>query len=344
MKASWLFLALLAATSPAFAAERSGEVLAGAQLGMAKLYGAGQVAGLEGYQSGFFIEASPAVVVTVDSAVLDGSIVTVVDAYGERCEGRVVGRDAASGLALVECPDGVEAPAAFEFADNVDARLSVRVWALSNCFGIAAGDEPVTVQRGRIAATVSMPTASTTDEVRPTLGAPEPGTMVFLLDAVTSNPGAGGGVVIDEAGRLIGVLGAECRSPTTGAWLNYALPSAAAQEAVRRVRDQAGGGSTDRAALQRRPRDVLNEIGLGLIPTITARTPAYVERIDADSPAGEAGCEPDDLVVAVDGATVGTVEAAGVAIARGLARDGEVELTLLRNDRLVTLTLRGDAP
>ena len=323
------------------AAEREASPLAHAQLAMVKLYGAGQVAGLEGYQSGFFLGGEPELIVTVDSAALDGSGVSIVDAYGERYEGRIVDRDAASGLVLLECPAGIEPPSAFAIQEGVGARLAQRVWALSNCFNIAGGDEPVTVQRARIATVTSMPASPADADGRPTIGAPAAGSPVLVLSAVTSNPGAGGGVVIDEAGRLLGVIGAEYRSPVTGAWLNYALTADAVSAAIARVRNQSGDATADRQATET-PSFALRRVGLGLIAAITRRTPAFVERVGEGSAAAEAGVEPDDLIVAVGGATVGTVEAAGAAIGRGLARDGEVELTVLRDERLMTLTLRGD--
>lgn len=340
---NWLRVStiLLAAWSPLMAAERKTDPLIGAQLAIAKLYGAGQTAGLEGYQSGFFIGGEPALVVTVDSAALDGATVSIVDAYGERYEGRIVGRDAVSGLVMLECPAGIEPPSALAVPDGVGVRLAQRVWALSNCFNIAAGDEPVTLQRARVAALASMPASSAEGDGRPAVGAPTAGSPVLMLSAVTSNPGAGGGVVIDDAGQLLGVIGAECRSPVTGAWLNYALTADAVSAAIARIRDQSGDSSIDQLAKEN-PSFVLRRVGLGLVAAITKRTPAFVERVGEGSPAAKAGVKPDDLIVAVSGATVGTVEAAGAAIERGLTRDGEVELTVLRDERLVTLTLRGD--
>ena len=112
--------------------------------------------------------------------------------------------------------------------------------------------------------------------------------------------------------------------------------------AITRIRDQSSDASVDQLAKEN-PSVVLRRVGLGLVAAITKRTPAFVERVADASPAAKAGVEPDDLIVAVGGATVGTVEAAGAAIERGLGRDGEVEMTVLRDERLVTLTLRGDA-
>ncbi|TWT96093.1 Serine protease Do-like HtrB [Botrimarina colliarenosi] len=338
-------LGLLLCHAMAFGATSSpdAEPLQRAQLAIAKLYGAGRVAGLEGYQTGGFFPGSPVLVVTADSAALDGGRVTLVDAYGERCEARVTGRDASTGLVLLECPESYEAPSHFQLAETVTPRPAQRVWALSNCFGVAAGDELVTVQRGRIAALAPMPTATDPEQYRPTLGVPEPGATVLMLDAVTSNPGAAGGVVVDTDGVLLGVLGAECQSPTTGAWINYALPVEAVNAAIERIR---AGSAPDRDPLRDafRTGRLFAHSGLGLIPRINARTPAYVERVEPGSPADNAGCEPDDLIVAVDGATVGAVDSATAAIERGFTRRQTAVLTLLRGEQLVTITLRGDAP
>ncbi len=320
--------------------------LARVQDAVVKVYGLGGVAGLEGYQSGLFIEGESPRVITVDSPVLDGRSVTLIDALGDRCEGQVLGRDPMTGLALIGCPDSALPPSAIDLTAPAPPRRGLPVWALSNAFAIAIGNEPVTVQRGRVAAVAPMPLpiASVGGVRRPAIGAPSPGTRVVLLDAVTSNPGAGGGVVVDDRGTVVGLLGAECRSPITGAWINYALPTPAVRDAVARIQQQGDTASQSTPRGVASSRAVLRQIGLTLIPSITPRAPAFIEQVASNGPAAEAGCRADDLVVAVRGVTIGTAESAASAIATAFRDSDRVELTLLRGREIVNLTIRRAAP
>ncbi|MEO0530481.1 MAG: S1C family serine protease, partial [Planctomycetota bacterium] len=341
------FSLLLASATATAADSNRYDVIERCQQAVAKVYGSGGVAGLENYQSGTFLDGEPVRVLTVDSAVLEENTVSVVDALGDRCEATLVGRDARTGLALLECPAAFSPPVTVDLGSAETARLGQRVWVVSNAFGIATGDEPVSVQRGRLAAFASMPTSSNNAAAsyRPTLGAPSAGTPVLLLDAITSNPGAGGGVVFSHTGSVFGIVGAECRSPSTGAWVNYALPAETANEAVGRLLARSGGSGRDVAPLpQRRVREALRSLGLRLIPPITDRAPAYVEYVTPGGVADAAGCVPDDLIVAIAGATVGTVETAERMLTTEWERAARVELLVLRDNRLVTLLLEGAAP
>lgn len=324
------------------AAATLADALPAAQTAIVKVYGLGGVAGLEGYQTGVYVEESGAVI-TVDSTVLESGVATLVDAYGDKYEGRVVGRDAATGLALLACPDSVTPPGVLSLEGAREARRGESVWALSNAFAIAEGDEPVTAQGARVAAIARM--ANNLDEGRfgAAIGTPRPGSTVLLLDAVTSNPGAGGGPLIDRRGRLLGVLGAECRSPLTGVWINYAVPADAVREAVARIRSGQSERLETRAKRHALARTRLREIGVVLIPAVTRRAPPFVERVVQGSQADRAGLRADDLIVAVEDAPVGVGEAAAATIVDRLG-DGPIELAVLRDQRILLLTLPRVAP
>lgn len=322
-------------------------VLSRCQLSMVKVYGVGGIAGLEEYQSGVFLTGAPTRVLSIDSAVLEEGSVTLVDAHGERCQGQVVGRDGPTGLVLIECPKAFSPPATIDRDDITEPRIGQRVWILSNAFSIATGDEPVTVQRGRLSTFAPMPTSGVNAGAgyRPTIGTPTAGTPVLLLDAITSNPGTGGGVVFADDGAVLGIVGAECRSPNTGAWINYALPAKTAFQAAQRIVERAGETRREPSVNGgRRVREAMRGVGLRMIPAITRRAPAYVEYVLTNGPADRAGCLPDDLIVAVAGVTVGSVDAAQAAITRELERSDRIELTVLRENQLVSLRIEGTAP
>src|SRR6185295_10367940 len=95
-----------------------------------------------------------------------------------------------------------------------------RVFAFSNLFGIAAGDEPVSMLHGVISAVAPL-------EARRGAFSNNFHGNVYVVDAAANNPGAAGGALTDSHGRLVGMLGKELRSSLTDTWLNYALPVAA---------------------------------------------------------------------------------------------------------------------
>ncbi|MEQ8848422.1 S1C family serine protease [Botrimarina sp.] len=335
-------LAVLGLSPPARATDAGGapaaSVVSNAQDAVVKLFGAGGVAGLEGYQTGVFIDDTGALL-TIDSPVLDGGAVALVDALGDRYEGRVEGVDRLTGLALVRSESTEPPPAWIDLQPRDAPRRGERLWVLSNAFKIAAGAEPVTVQRARSAGVVAMPLAGGPlgGPNRPPIGAPAPGTPVLLLDAVTSNPGAGGGLVLDESGEAVGLVGAECRAESTGAWVNYALPTAAVAGALERL---ASGASAETGAeVANSSRRPFEEFGVFLIPEIMARTPAYVEGVAPGSAAETAGLRPDDLIVAVGGASTGALQAARRLAAESLRQTGAIELLVLREGEIVEIVL-----
>ncbi|QDT68072.1 Putative serine protease HhoA precursor [Planctomycetes bacterium MalM25] len=335
-------LCLMASADPRAAASGVAGDLQAAQASVVKVYGLGGVAGLEGYQTGVFVESS-GVVVTIDSTVLESGAVSLVDAYGDRYEGRVVGRDAETGLALVACPESTTPPGFLTLEGARQPRRAEPVWALSNAFAIAEGNEAVTAQRGRLAAITRMPVSVDAERTRTSVGVPRVGSTVLLLDAVTSNPGAGGGVVIGRGGVLLGVLGAECRSSLTGSWINYAVPASAVRDAIGRIRSGERSVLTSQSDRDALDRARLREIGIVMIPAVTRRTPPFVERVVAKSLADRAGLRADDLIVAVSDTPIGVGEAAAAAIVEESSR-AEVELTVVRGQRVLTLTLPRVAP
>ena len=92
--------------------------------------------------------------------------------------------------------------------------------AFSNLFGIATGDEPVSMLHGVVSAVAPL------DARRGAFATNFRGD-VYVVDAAANNPGAAGGALTDSQGRLLGMLGKELRSSLTGTWLNYALPVSA---------------------------------------------------------------------------------------------------------------------
>src|SRR5262249_55605374 len=91
------------------------------------------------------------------------------------------------------------------------------VLAFSNQFLIATREEPMSVQRGVVAAYTQHKGR------RGIFDAPYNGS-VYLIDAITNNPGAAGGVLTTRKGELLGIIGRELRNRLSDTFINYAVP------------------------------------------------------------------------------------------------------------------------
>jgi serine protease Do len=163
---------------------------------------------------------------------------------------------------------------------------------------------------------------------------------VYVIDAVTNNPGAAGGALTTLDGRLIAMLGRELKNSQTQTWLNYAVPMSELTDAILAIekgetRPQENPGADPDNANAISPM----ALGLVLVPDIVARTPAYIDEVLADSAAAKAGLAPEDLIVFLNSDLVGSVEALNEALAK-LAPGDDVQLTVRRGDDLVTVTIR----
>ncbi|HEY2761241.1 MAG TPA: trypsin-like peptidase domain-containing protein, partial [Pirellulales bacterium] len=180
-----LFLAasVAALLSPLNArAANTGDVIRDAQHKTVKIYGAGGVRGLDAYQSGFLISAD-GYALTVFSHVLDADTITVTLDDGRKFDAKLVGADPRLDVAVLKL-DASDLPY-FDLHNAATAQEGTRVLAFSNLFGVANGDEPVSVLHGTIA------TVTTLSARRGAYETAYQGT-VYVLDAMTNNPGAAG--------------------------------------------------------------------------------------------------------------------------------------------------------
>ncbi len=314
---------MLAATAVAEEATTPQQVAAAAARKVVKIYGAGGVQGLEGYQSGIIISPDGRIA-TALSTVLDSDGLDCVLDDGRRFEARLVGVDPRRELAVLVI-EAVDLPAFTPREERVTA--GTRVLAISNLFGVAVGDERASVQRGVVAAVVPL------EARRGAADAPYTGA-VYVLDCTTNNPGSPGGAVVDSQGRLLGILGKELRATASGIWLNYALP---ADELARGCTEILAGTAGTPPATSATPLD-LRSLGLVLVPDLLARTPPFVESVVPGSAAAQAGLRPDDLVIAVGSRAVASCDAVQRAVG-GVPEGDAVRLSLIRAGVIVECDL-----
>ncbi|HTI51303.1 MAG TPA: trypsin-like peptidase domain-containing protein [Planctomycetaceae bacterium] len=290
-----------------------------------KIFGAGGIRGLHAYSTGFLVSPKGHLV-TVWSHVLDDQSVTVVLHDGRRLEGKILGAEPQLDLAVLKI-EGDDFPY-FDLDDAISAPVGTRVLAYSNMFKVAAGDEPVSVLHGVIAARTKLSARKGSFET-PYAGP------VYVVDAITNNPGSGGGVLTTRDGTLVGMIGKELRNAQTNTWVNYAIPIGELKPVIGEIisgKFVAKSDHPEDAANPRRYAPV--DFGIVLVPDVLYRTPAFVDSVIAGSPAEKAGIRPNDLVLFVNDELVQSCRMLREDLGRLEAGD-TLKLVLRRGNALV---------
>ena len=292
-----------------------------------KLYGAGGIRGLESYQTGILVSSSGHILTVLSTAIDSEAIDCVLD-DGRRYAASLVGADLHRELAVLKI-EGINLPYFKISADSPRQAIGTRVLALSNLFGVAVGDERVSIQHGVVAAHVPL---------RARRGSHEAAYRgdVYILDCTTNNPGSPGGCLINWQGDCIGMLGKELRSAQNATWLSYAIPTnelALGLDAVLSGRDDQPLADERQAS-----NFDIRSLGLELVPDLLNLTPPFVEAIVPDTQAAEAGLQTDDLIVAVGNRTVTSQRGLRHELSYLIPGD-PIQLNIIRNGRIVLIDL-----
>jgi len=295
-----------------------------------KLHGAGGFRGIEAYQSGFVISAD-GLLLTVSSTVLDTDHVNVTLNDGRRFEARLLGVDPRLEIAVLKI-EASDLPH-FDLNRAEDVEEGARVLAFSNMFNVATGNEPVSVQHGSVLSKTQM------DARRGSYRTPYRGP-IYVLDAVTSNPGTAGGALVTQTGRLVGLLGKELTNARNNTWLNHALPIGELRASVEEIRSGKfiAAGSDDQRKKPDRSLDV-SVLGMVLVPDVVDRTPPYVDQVRPGSPAQREGVQPDDLIVLLDDRLIQSCKSLAAEL-EYVDREDPIRLTLLRDGELLEVSLK----
>ncbi|NUR07664.1 MAG: PDZ domain-containing protein [Nocardioidaceae bacterium] len=266
----------------------------------------------EGHES-----VGSAVVLTAESHLLtnahvvgraDGGVAEFADGTIARFD--VVGRDRLSDIAVIRADREVPTPPDYGDADSL--LVGSLVVAVGNPLGLSG-----TVTAGVVSALGrSMPVRTAT--------AARLIEDVIQTDAAL-NPGSSGGALADGRGRVVGI-----NTAVAGVGLGLAVPINATTHQI--IHALMHDGRVRRAYL-------------GLVSTPAHLTPAQVERfgrrtalrvveVVETSPAAMSGLRAGDLVLAVDGVTLGDAQ----SLQKRLFADAigqRLEITVLRNGALV---------
>lgn len=326
--ADWILgvVLLLVGVSQLPAADPASE--ADVQPKVVKLFGAGGISGLQSYGTGFLISPNGHIA-TVLSHLLDGDAVSVVLSNGRRLPGKLEAVEPKLDLALIKVEaDGLEY---FDLSQTAAGGPGTRIYAFSNMFKVATGDEPLSVQHGIISARTKL--AARRGRFASNYSGP-----VYVVDAITNNPGSAGGALTTRDGKLLGMLGRELRDSQSQVWVNYVVPigelAPTLQAMVRG--EYSREAVTDPTANQREipPRT----FGLILVPDIVFRTPAYIDEVLPGSAAEQAKLQPDDLIVFLNGKVVSSVRTLQTELNQ-LQPGQDAEFIVRRGSELVTVKI-----
>ncbi len=266
------------------------EAISYAQQRLVKVYGA--TAGrVDGYSSGIVI-SEDGLILTMQGVYLNGRNIRVTMPDGQKHQATVLKRDRTLQLALLRIP--IPTPDYFELSEQEVGHKGDWVVTLSNAFKVADGVEPMSVNLGIISLRTSIEARLGPRDVA------YRGPLV-LIDAITSNPGAGGGAVVTAAGDLVGTIGRVINSSETNTRLNYAVPSKTLKEFVE------GRLSEPVAQTVVKKNNKPADFGIRLFRLGGRQAPAYIDRIIRNGPADQAGLKPDDLVISLMGEKIGTI-------------------------------------
>lgn len=291
-------------------------VIENAQKKMVKVFGA-KAGTVEGYASGIIVSADGKIL-TTQGVFLDGSQVQVILSTGEACPATVIRRDRKLQVSLLDI--GRPTPDFFDVMTDSVVKQGDWVIAISNAFKVADQDEPLSVMMGVVSLQTSMEAKLNDRDVA--YSGP-----LILIDAITSNPGAAGGALLDRSGRLVGQIGRIIDSSETNTRLNYAVPTSALQSFL-------SGDATDSAES---PSERLGQpLDLGIkIFTLSGRSAApYVDRVIPGGWAAQAGIKPDDLIVSIAGEKIANV-AQYQNMVKALTDETEVVIVAARKQELL---------
>ena len=272
--------------------------------------------------TGFVVDES-GLIVTNDHVAAGGRVVTVqAGPRTPRIRARIVGRDPSTDLALLRVdPNRAPDLDPLPLGNSDDVRVGDTAIAVGNPFGL---------QRSLTVGVVSA--------VDRSIDAPDgfPIEGAVQTDAAI-NPGNSGGPLLDSEGSVIGVL---AQSEADG--IAYAVPVDTLRRVLPELRRD---GRVERAHLgvatvELEP-DLAQTLGLarreGLVVTdVTAASPADDAGVRAARSVERGTPRGGDVLLAIDGTPLATTEDLTAALER-LDPGEEVELTVLRDDRQITL-------
>jgi serine protease Do len=226
--------------------------------------------------SGFVVNKDGLIV--TNNHVIDGATeVTVTLHDGKELQGKVIGKDPDTDLALVKVDADKEDLHPVAFADSDKVRVGDPVIAIGSPFGLGG-----TVTAGIVSADHRVIGAGRYDD--------------FLQIDAPINRGNSGGPTFNQRGEVIGV-NTLINSPSGGnVGIGFAIPSNMVKKVVADLEDD---GKIERGWLGVNIQGIDEDLAQGL--GLKSDKGALVAAVTDDSPAAKAGLKRGDVIVSFDG-------------------------------------------
>jgi S1-C subfamily serine protease len=280
--------------------------------------GGGSSRVISGLGSGFVISSSGQIL-TNAHVVDNADTVTVSFQDGRILEGKVLGKDPVTDVAVIQVQ--AEDLPTVTLADSDQVRQGQWAIAIGNPLGLQE--------------TVTVGVISGTERSSVDIGVPDKRVGFIQTDAAI-NPGNSGGPLLNADGDVIGINTAIIRG-TQG--LGFAIPINTAQQiaqqliATGEVKHPYIG--IQMVALTPQVKQMINQAPNSRMK-VTDDEGILVVQVGRGTPAAKAGLRPGDVIQAVNNQPIETVKTIQQLVDR-VGVDGEIEFQIKRSDRLVAV-------
>ncbi|AKR55869.1 serine endoprotease DegQ [Youhaiella tibetensis] len=272
---------------------------------------------VQGEGSGVIVDANKGLIITNNHVVDFADKISVTLSDGRVLTGKVLGKDPATDIALVQVP--ADHLTAIKMATPESLRVGDYVVAVGNPFGLGE-----TVTSGIVSALG-----------RTGLGIE--GYENFIQTDASINPGNSGGALVDMNGNLVGMNTAIVGPGGGSVGVGFAIPTQMIDQVVAQIEKY---GDVERGQLgiqiQNLTPDLVTAMGLP-----DRQQGALVSDVGANSAAAGAGLAAGDIVTALNGKPIANSSELRTDI--GLMRAGDkVDLTLLRGGKTIDTSVTLD--
>ena len=276
----------------------------------------------QGSGSGVIIDAQGFIL--TNNHVIDGADRIEVSLNDRRSfEAQVVGTDPGTDLAVLRIEQAEDLPA-MRFGSSDDLEVGEWVLAVGNPFDLTS-----TVTAGIVSAkarSLQLLRPDYRNEVFPVES--------FIQTDAAVNPGNSGGALVNAAGELVGINTAIASETGSYAGYAFAVPASIARKV-----------SSDLIAYGRVQRAFIGISGAGVTPELVqefgldAVEGVWIHSLSPDGGAADAGIEPGDVLVRINGQAVNSIAELQEEVARHDPGD-TVSVEILGRERPVPVQLR----
>lgn len=262
--------------------------------------------------SGVIVNADKGYILTNAHVVNDAQSITITLGDGRHYNGKVVGIDKPSDIALMQIK--AKNLTAIPMADSNKLKVGDFVAAIGNPFGLNQ-----TVTAGIVSALG-----------RTTLGIENYEN--FIQTDASINQGNSGGALVNEQGELVG-LNTAILAPNGGSiGIGFAIPANMAKSIMDQLIQY---GDVQRGILGIVTQDLTPDLADAF--QTTAKRGAAVSLVQPDSPAEEAGLHVNDIITSVNGSEI--KNASDVINTVGFLRvNSKISLHVIRNNKPLTIS------